>query len=335
MTEPLLAHSTTYGRMYARSTSEQPTVPSITTVIAQAPTSLGGWFGHMAANALANDPRLPGSFGKPAELRAAVRDASQAAERYRDDAALRGTRVHAYCEQVALRALGRPHTLDAARLALVENGEEGFAARFDEWWELYDVRPIAPELTVWNQELGYAGTLDLVATIGGRLCLIDYKTKNTDREGFVKGLDDKVVMQLVAGMKAQESLVDPHKGEWEPWKYGEQPLLLGVAVGQTEVRALRANPEVLKEHWFRFCALRRAWEAGRNAETAGRALLPIGPPPPRGGNGAPGAGAPETGPAPDAADGAPADGAPAGSDPGAMPPAGAQEPAIPAAASGH
>ncbi|WP_159616839.1 cytochrome [Arthrobacter zhaoguopingii] len=309
MTEPLLAHSTPYGRMYARSTSDQPTVPSITTVIAQAPSSLGGWFGHMAANALAADPRLPGSLGKPAELKQAVRDAAQAAERYRDDAALRGTRVHNYCEQVALRALGRPSTLDAARLALVENGEEGFAARFDEWWELYDVRPIAPELTVWNQELGYAGTLDLVATIGGRLCLIDYKTKSTDRDGFVKGLDDKVVMQLVAGMKAQESLVDSHQGEWEPWKYGEQPLLLGVAVGQTEVRALRANPEVLKEHWFRFCALRRAWEAGRNAETAGRALLPIGPPPARAAAGAPAA-AP-AGPAPATGADAPGPAAPA------------------------
>jgi hypothetical protein len=233
----------------------------------------------------------------------------------------------------------------------VEHGEEGFAARFDEWWELYDVRPIAPELTVWNKELGYAGTLDLVATIGGRLCLIDYKTKNTDREGFVKGLDDKVVMQLVAGMKAQESLVDPHKGEWEPWKYGEQPLLLGVAVGQTEVRALRANPDVLREHWFRFCALRRAWEAGRNAETAGRALLPVGPPP-RSANGAVGANGPaeEGAPAANGANGAnvgmgaapsaaapspeSAHSAPSGGTSDGTPPGAGRDAAVPAAAPG-
>lgn len=42
---------------------------------------------------------------------------------------------------------------------------------------------------------------------------------------------------------------------------------------------MRANPEVLRKHWLRFCALRRAWEAGLDAEEAGRALLPIGPPP--------------------------------------------------------
>ncbi len=279
MTAPLLAHATPHGRMYARSTSDQPSVPSITTVISQLPSSLGGWFGYMAASALSQDPRLSGALGKPAELRAVIKEAASAAERYRDDAAERGTRVHHYCEQVALRALGREEELDAARLALEEHGEVGFADRFDEWWTLYDVRPVEPEITVWNTELGYAGTLDLVATIGGRTCLIDYKTKNTDRDGFVKALDDKVVMQLVAGMKAEESLVDPENGQWRAWAHGDQPLLLGVAVGQTEVRAMRANPDVLKDHWFRFCALRRAWETGLQAEEAGRALLPLGPPP--------------------------------------------------------
>ena len=63
------------------------------------------------------------------------------------------------------------------REALAANGEEAFAARFDEWWELFHVEPIAPEITVWNKTVGYAGTLDLVARINGRTCLIDYKTK--------------------------------------------------------------------------------------------------------------------------------------------------------------
>lgn len=281
MTEPLLARSTERGRMYSRSVSEPPLVPSITTVISQAQSSsLDGWFGYMAASAVAQDPRLASSLGNASEMRAVIKDASKAAERYRNDAARRGTRVHYYCEQVALRDLGRPHRLDEARTDLAQHGEEAFAARFDEWWDLYQVKPIAPEITVWNAELGYAGTLDLVATIGGRLCIVDFKTRATDRDGMVKPLDEKVVMQLVAGMKAQESLVDPHAGSWEPWKYSDNPILLGVAIGQTEVRAHRANPEVLKEHWHKFCALRRAWEAGGNAADAGRALLAV-PPPPR------------------------------------------------------
>ena len=278
MTDPLLAHATEYGRMYARSTSETFSVPSITTVIGREAHSLDGWFGYMGASSLAKDPELPQHLSSPAKLRQAVNKAAKAAEVYRDDAARRGDRVHNYCEQVALRALGRPHRVKETREELASNGEEAFAARFDEWWELYRVEPVAPEITVWNASVGYAGTLDLVAKINGRVCLIDYKTKGTTRDGTVKPLDDKVVMQLVAGMKAEESLVDPVAGEWEPWKYGENPVLLAVAIGETEVRPQRANPDVLKHHWWKFCALKRVWEMSADVAAAGTALLPVAPP---------------------------------------------------------
>ncbi len=278
MTDPLLAHATEYGRMYARSTTETYSVPSITTVIGQQAHSLDGWFGYMGASSLAKDPELPQHLSSPAKLRQAVNKAAKAAEVYRDDAARRGDRVHNYCEQVALRALGRAHRVKETREELASHGEEAFAARFDEWWELYRVEPIAPEITVWNASVGYAGTLDLVAKINGRICLIDYKTKGTTRDGTVKPLDDKVVMQLVAGMKAEENLVDPVAGEWEPWKYGENPVLLAVAVGETEVRPQLANPDVLKHHWWKFCALKRVWEMSADVAAAGRALLPVAPP---------------------------------------------------------
>jgi hypothetical protein len=278
MTDPLLAHATEYGRMYSRSTSEAFSVPSITTVMSQQAHSLDGWFSYMGANSLAQDPELPQVLGSPARIRQAVNKAARAAELYRDDAARRGDRVHGYCEQVALRALGRPHRVKEAREELASHGEEAFAARFDEWWDLFRVEPVAPEITVWNNSVGYAGTLDLVAKINGRICLIDYKTKGTTREGTVKPLDNKVVMQLVAGMKAEESLVDPVAGEWEAWKFGVEPLLLAVAIGETEVRAQRANPDVLKHYWWKFCALKRVWEMSADAVAAGSALLPVAPP---------------------------------------------------------
>ncbi len=257
---------------------DTPRVPSITTVISQQAASLDGWIGYMAATAVTQHPGLGGAVGNPGQLRTLVRESANAAEQYRDAAAARGDRVHHYCEQVSLRVLDRPHEFDAARAALAEHGEEKFADRFDEWWQQYQVTPIAPELTVWNESVGYAGTLDLVATIGGRLCLIDYKTKGTDRHGRVKGLDPRVVMQLVAGLKAEESIVDESAGTWEPWQYGADPILLGVAVGETEVLTLRANPDVLKYHWFKFCSLRRLWQASQEASEAGTPLLPIAPP---------------------------------------------------------
>ncbi|WP_344879709.1 cytochrome [Zhihengliuella alba] len=281
MTTPALAQQTDLGRMYARTVGGPLEVPSITTVIGQAASDLTGWAGHMAASAAVRDPRLAGAVGSPGQLTAIARDASRAAAAHRDGAAARGDRVHHYCEQVALRQLGRDHRLEEARAALESHGEGAFAHRFDEWWALYGVEPIAPEITVWNHTVGYAGTLDLVARIGGRICLIDYKTKATTREGRAKPLDLKVVMQLVAGYKAEEMIVDPAGGAWEPWPYGgdEVPLLLGVAVSEAEVVAQQAQPATLPTYWRKFWALRQAWEADRTLAGAGPALRPIAPPP--------------------------------------------------------
>lgn len=286
MTQPRLATQTEHGRMYARADGGEPEVPSITTVIGQQATDLGGWHGYMAAKAVLEDDRALRA-GRSAGLRhAVIRDAALAAERYRDQAAARGDRVHAYCEAVALRAMGREHDVDGAREALMLHQETAWADRFDEWWEAYRPEPLAPEITVWNRTVGYAGTLDLVARIGGRVCIIDYKTKGTDRKGRVKHLDEKVIMQLVAGVKAEESLVDPAAGTWEPWAYGDAPVLLGVAMGETEVRAQQANPELLRHHWRSFCALRRVWQhhhelAQLTREAALPPLMAVVPPPHR------------------------------------------------------
>ena len=278
MTQPQLAHSTDFGRMYSRSLGGLPEVPSITTVIGQGATDLSGWAGHMAATAVVGDERLASAIGSASKLRAIAREASSAAERFRDEAAARGDRVHAYAEQYALRHLGRPHDVAGHREALQANGEAGFADRFDEWWDAYDVRPLDPEVTVWNAEVGYAGTLDLVAEIGGRVCLIDYKTKGTTRDGRVKPLDPKVVMQLAAGAQAGERLADAQSGSWEAWPYPKDVLLLGVALGETEVVTQRAQDAVLPASWRRFWALRQVWEANHALAGLGPALRPVPPP---------------------------------------------------------
>lgn len=279
MTRPLLAHQTPSGRMYARSVDSEPQVPSITTVISQQPVDMTGWAGHMAATAVVQDERLVSAVGSAGKLRQIARSASDAAARFRDEAAERGDRVHNYAEQVGLRALGKPDEADQAREILVEHGEQGYADRFDEWWDLYGVQPLATEVTVWNHTVGYAGTLDLVANIGGKTCIVDYKTKGTDRNGRVKKLDPKVVMQLVAGLKAEEALVDGQTGQWSPWEYSDAPMLLGVAVGETEVVSYQANPETLPHYWRKFWSLRQAWEYAQKADQSGIALKPIGPPP--------------------------------------------------------
>lgn len=280
MTTPMLATATDHGRMYARKVGGELLVPSITTVISQQANNLSGWHGYMAAKAALEDQRAYRAYNSAGMRFAIIRDAAAASERYRDDAAARGDRVHNYAEQVALRAMGQPHEVEGYRENLIAHGEQAYADRFDEWWELYQPKPLATEVTIWNETVGYAGTLDLVAEIAGRTCIIDYKTKGTDRKGRVKPLDDKVVMQLVAGLKAEEALVDADTGDWQAWTHGDAPILMGVALGETQVVPQQANPKILKSNWYKFCALKRVWDYNRElTDTTEDALMPVVPPP--------------------------------------------------------
>ena len=265
--------------MYARAEGQDPQVPSITTVIGCEANDLGGWYGYSAAQALAADPQLPDAMRDPRRRRALVNHAAKAAERHRDRAAERGDRVHDYCEQLALRAMGQDHRVDHARETLAGHQESRFADSADQWWELYRPEPLAAEITVWNSTVGYAGTLDLVARIGGKVCLIDYKTRGTDRNGRVKAPDAKVVTQLVAGLKAEESLVDAAAGEWQPWEFANAEVLMAVAIGDTEALSVQAVPDQLPAHWFKFCALAKVWARSAEIEAAGQQLRTIVPPP--------------------------------------------------------
>lgn len=281
MTDPQLAHATAHGRMYSRSLSSTPEVPSITTVIGQEALDLTGWAGYMAAKELADHPHLAQAVTTPSALRGLVKESSNAAERFRDAAAARGDRVHHYAEQVALAHLDGSGDPDAARGILDHHGDTAFADQFDHWWHTYSVTPIAAETTVWNHTVGYAGTLDLVAEIGGRVCIIDFKTKGLTRQGRAKPLSDSVVMQLVAGFRAEEVLTDAATGSWSPWPHsqGPEPVLMAVAISAAEVVPAQAHPGVLRDHWRKFCALRQVWEHCRAVTDSGPPLRPIPPPP--------------------------------------------------------
>jgi hypothetical protein len=106
----------------------------------------------------------------------AVKDAGA---RRAGKAAERGSRVHFYAEQKARHRLGEASTDDvrAAYETLAAHGETAWATSFDEWWSAWQVTPIFPEATLWNETDGYAGTTDLYCSINGVLALIDYKNK--------------------------------------------------------------------------------------------------------------------------------------------------------------
>ena len=102
-----------------------------------------------------------------------------AGARRAEEAAERGSRVHFYAEQKARHQLGEATTDDvrAAYDTLAAHGETAWAVSLDEWWTAWQVTPIFPEATLWNEVDGYAGTTDLYCSINGVLALIDYKSK--------------------------------------------------------------------------------------------------------------------------------------------------------------
>jgi hypothetical protein len=115
----------------------------------------------------------------------------QAPWKIRDQAAIRGTKVHSLAEKLVHgTAVDVPEEL----VGHVES-----CAKFMDSWEL---RPLLVERTVASYQYNYAGTLDLVAEVpDGRRILWDYKTSRS-------GIFADTALQLAAYMYADVYLAE-------------------------------------------------------------------------------------------------------------------------------
>lgn len=99
-----------------------------------------------------------------------VRGNQLGANAARDDAADRGLNVHALLEQYMLTG-NAPNPADHPFL------HRPFIRALVRWLLKADPEPVAVELLVADPERSYAGRLDLLARIDGRLVLVDLKTQ--------------------------------------------------------------------------------------------------------------------------------------------------------------
>src|ERR1700756_5125870 len=60
-----------------------------------------------------------------------------------------------------------PRIVDAAQWAFMA---------FEDWKKSVNLKPIWIEQTVWSKQHGYAGTMDLLAEVDGKLTVVDWKT---------------------------------------------------------------------------------------------------------------------------------------------------------------
>lgn len=282
MTDPRLAHTFDWGRMYARTRGGEPEVPSITTVLAVESQDLEWWEALCAVNATLDNidrvqrvvhlPEGPDKWSQKRQMTDWLKDA---AERDRNGASARGDKVHNYAEAFALREISKATDADVEeqRTICAEAGLLPFLDHVHRFWDEFHPKPLMPEATVWNKEVGYAGTTDLVCEIetswGPAITIMDWKTKKALflRNGKPKDYDlsAHTGMQLAAAAHAEEVWIEgatPEEDKWVPWEYEVE---LGAAV------AFAPDGYVVRQYdihsplvWDTFKALRSAWNFKRD-----------------------------------------------------------------------
>ena len=102
-----------------------------------------------------------------------------------------GTEVHALAEAIfRFEDLGH-----------IQKKQQGFIEQLRKFIDDFDVEPLEVECTAWNETVGYAGTIDLIARVGGETVILDIKTG-------ASGIWPDVALQLSAYGHA-EFLIDP------------------------------------------------------------------------------------------------------------------------------
>jgi len=277
VTSPKLAGATDHGRMYARTRGGPLEVPSITTVLDVLNQRMEWWEARCAVDAawdwahrIVEIKANPGDWRTERKAKDWMRNA---AERDRDDASARGDCVHDYAEVWALHTLGKATTNDVEeqRSACERAGVLDYIHHFHRFWDDWQPTVVMPEATVWNTEVGYAGTTDLLCQVQvqGRTVNVvgDYKTKRSlyKRNGQPKAQDlrDYTGMQLAAAAYAEEVWVpgQAEDGSQDSWKQMDFGAEVGVGI------AVAPDGYVVRQYaihhppmWETFKALRSAWE---------------------------------------------------------------------------
>ena len=162
-------------------TNEQ--VPSVTTILGVVnKPALPRWAAKMTAEYAVSSKNSWANL----DDRAAVELLKGSPWRSMNDAAEKGTSIHAIAEKL----------LRGEQIDFIQPGTEHACQSVAEFIQALQPKPVAIEATVWSHKHKYAGTLDLIATIDNELWLIDWKSS--------KGVYADFALQLAAYAMADE-----------------------------------------------------------------------------------------------------------------------------------
>ena len=149
-------------------------VPGVTTIIGKTlpKPALPYWAAKMVAEHVAGNPTEVAEMVERMGPRAATAALKEIPWQKRDDAAVRGTDVHALAEQVI-----------HGQSVIVPEHLHGYVDGHARFLDAFQVQPIATETPCGNRSVWYAGTPDAFVTIGagpltGRTALLDWKTSS-------------------------------------------------------------------------------------------------------------------------------------------------------------
>lgn len=291
MTRPRLSHQIPdpenpndpdgLGRMYSRFPGGTPEVPSITTIIDVLNSNMEWWRGLCAGKeSIKQAPLIVQRMNELQDFewrqkeKQIVKWIDETAVRDMKLAANRGDIVHDYAEKVCRQMLGedfdipleREKAMDEltaihAKAKYPNDQNAGYFDAVHKFISDFNVRPVAAEATVWNAEIGYAGTNDLLCIIDGRLTLLDWKTKkkikDPDGRWYRPSIKSTIALQLEAARQGEE-MYSEVTDEWTEWRGRDAVELVGVALGPNGYEAMRVIQK--PNTWETFKALRVAWD---------------------------------------------------------------------------
>lgn len=190
MTSPKLAKTTRTGRVYKHPVTGAE-YPSVTTVLGI--VGKGEALKHWAANEVAKYAVKNRDTWTRLDEAAAIDLLKREPLRFLDRAASRGTDVHALAEAYAKTG------------SMPQWAEEisGYVDALRRFFDEHQPRPVLIENTVFNSEIGYAGSFDMVCqldALDGVNVMLDYKTS--------KAIYPDVAAQLAAYAHGNEYIDD-------------------------------------------------------------------------------------------------------------------------------
>lgn len=217
-------------------------VPGVTGLIGKGlpKPALPYWAAKTVAEWVADNPDLTEDLKRLGGRGPAIAYLKELPWQRRDDAAIRGTDVHALAEQL----------VHGAEIDVPEH-LAGYVRGYVDWLDRDQPEPILTECPVASRQWGYAGTFDLIATMRGETWLLDVKTS--------KGVYGSTLLQLVAYGGA-EFYIDADGNE-QPMPPIDRYGVLHVQDGWTDLYT--ATPDEAEQAWKDW--LHVAW-IGRRAK---------------------------------------------------------------------